>query len=73
MRTPLPALLLALAAGALRAELPPAVLDACLRPTLTDQVARIEAYRVLERSRPEGFDARARAEAVTRTLFARLP
>ena len=39
MRTPLPALLLALAAGALRAELPPAVLDACLRPTLTEHAS----------------------------------
>ena len=40
---------------------------------LTDQIARIEAYRVLEHSRPEGFDAEGRARAVTRTLFARLP
>lgn len=39
MRTPLPALLLALAAGALRAELPPAVLEACLRPTLTEHAS----------------------------------
>lgn len=53
--------------GAVRARL------RAIAETLTDQVARIEAYRVLERSRPEGFDARARAEAVTRTLFARLP
>ena len=40
---------------------------------LTDQIARIEAYRVLEHSRPEGFDALGRAQTVTRTLFARLP
>ena len=53
--------------GAVRARL------RAIAEALTDQVARIEAYRVLERSRPEGFDARARAEAVTRTLFARLP
>ena len=53
--------------GAVRARL------RAIAEALTDQVARIEAYRVLERSRPEGCDARARAEAVTRTLFARLP
>ncbi len=40
---------------------------------LADQIARIEAYRVLEHSRPEGFDAEGRAWTVTRTLFARLP
>ena len=41
--------------------------------TLTDQIARIEAYRVLEHSRPAGFDCEGRARAVVRTLFEALP
>ncbi|MCI6590406.1 MAG: hypothetical protein MSB12_04885 [Lentisphaeraceae bacterium] len=40
---------------------------------LIDQIARIEAYRVLERTRPEGFDCRRRAREVVEVLFARLP
>lgn len=40
---------------------------------LTDQIARIEAYRVLERSRPEGFDCEGRAREVVRILLAELP
>lgn len=40
---------------------------------LIDQIARIEAYRVLERTRPEGFDCRQRAREVVEVLFARLP
>ena len=40
---------------------------------LTDQIARIEAYRVLEHSRPADFDCEGRAREVVRTLFAKLP
>ncbi len=40
---------------------------------LIDQIARIEAYRVLERTRPEDFDCRRRAREVVEVLFARLP
>ncbi|MGN0891020.1 MAG: serine O-acetyltransferase EpsC [Candidatus Spyradenecus sp.] len=40
---------------------------------LIDQIARIEAYRVLERTRPEGFDCRRRAREVVEELFGRLP
>lgn len=40
---------------------------------LTDQIARIEAYRVLEHSRPAGFDCQGRAREVVRALFAKLP
>lgn len=40
---------------------------------LIDQIARIEAYRVLERTRPEGFDCRRRAREVVEVLFGRLP
>ena len=53
--------------GAVRARL------RAIAAALTDQIARIEAYRVLEHSRPAGHDAAGRAAAVTRTLFARLP
>ena len=40
---------------------------------LTDQIARIEAYRVLEHSRPADFDCEGRAREVVRKLFAKLP
>ena len=40
---------------------------------LIDQIARIEAYRVLERTRPEGFDCRRRAREAVEELFGRLP
>ena len=40
---------------------------------LADQIARIEAYRVLEHSRPADFDCEGRAREVVRTLFAKLP
>ena len=40
---------------------------------LTDQIARIEAYRVLEHSRPADFDCEGRAREVVRTLFEKLP
>lgn len=40
---------------------------------LIDQIARIEAYRVLERTRPEGFDCKRRAREVVAVLFGRLP
>ncbi len=40
---------------------------------LTDQIARIEAYRVLEHSRPADFDCQGRAREVVRALFAKLP
>ncbi len=40
---------------------------------LIDQITRIEAYRVLEHSRPQGFDCEARANAVVKTLFQQLP
>ena len=40
---------------------------------LIDQIARIEGYRVLERTRPEGFDCKARAHAVVKALFGQLP
>lgn len=40
---------------------------------LTDQIARIEAYRVLEHSRPADFDCESRAREVVRTLFGKLP
>ena len=40
---------------------------------LTDQIARIEAYRVLEHSRPADFDCEGRAREVVRTLFGKLP
>ncbi len=40
---------------------------------LTDQIARIEAYRVLEHSRPAGFDCQGRAREAVRALFAKLP
>lgn len=40
---------------------------------LIDQIARIEAYRVLERTRPEGFDCRRQAREVVEELFGRLP
>ncbi|MEG1479653.1 MAG: serine O-acetyltransferase EpsC [Kiritimatiellia bacterium] len=40
---------------------------------LTDQIARIEAYRVLEHTRPEGFDGMGHAQTVVRFLFEQLP
>lgn len=40
---------------------------------LEDQVTRIEAYRVLEHTRPEGFDCVGRAREVVRTLLQKLP
>ncbi len=40
---------------------------------LIDQISRIEAYRVLEHSRPDDFDCEARARAVVATLLAELP
>lgn len=40
---------------------------------LIDQISRIEAYRVLERTRPEGFDCEGRAREVVRVLFEQLP
>lgn len=40
---------------------------------LIDQISRIEAYRVLERTRPEGFDCEGRAREVVHTLFEQLP
>ena len=40
---------------------------------LIDQISRIEGYRVLERTRPEGYDCEGRARAVVQELFTRLP
>ncbi len=40
---------------------------------LVDQIARIEAYRILEKTRPEHFDCQAHAQAVTLHLFEQLP
>ncbi len=40
---------------------------------LIDQITRIEAYRVLERSRPEGFDCEGRARTVVQMLLEALP
>jgi serine O-acetyltransferase len=40
---------------------------------LTDQITRIEGYRVLERTRPEDFDCAAQAERVVAELLSQLP
>lgn len=40
---------------------------------LTDQITRIEGYRVLERTRPEDFDCAAQAERVVTELLSQLP
>lgn len=40
---------------------------------LTDQITRIESYRVLEQTRPADFDCAAQAERVVATLFSELP
>ncbi len=40
---------------------------------LTDQIARIEAYRILERTRPQDFDCVGRAREVTHRLMSALP
>jgi serine O-acetyltransferase len=41
--------------------------------SLTDQITRIESYRVLERTRPEDFDCAAQAERVVEALLKQLP
>ena len=46
---------------------------AAIAVALTDQITRIEAYRVLEHSRPQGYDCEARAKTVVRTLLTELP
>lgn len=40
---------------------------------LEDQITRIEAYRVLEHTRPQDFDCAARAQEVVKKLLTRLP
>lgn len=40
---------------------------------LTDQIARVEAYRILERTRPQDFDCTGRAQEVTLRLMTALP
>lgn len=40
---------------------------------LIDQITRIEGYRVLERTRPEGFNCAAQAERVVAELLSQLP
>ncbi len=56
MRTA-PLLALALAAGALRAELPPAVLEACLTPTLTERASG-QTWAAMTRARWEAAPLR---------------